>query len=166
MNVLSRELRGLLAQEPRALSLVSDNVERLSRAGKEPVPYLAWAERVMPRSSGWRLTFTDQSDWKPSTQLVYERLTTLSKLPFSELLVKSDYQPPYEPPYELRAKGATSHTVRSNGRIEQLIRNGLRRLTATNFDLDPDLLSIWADTTAKYATSLKLESVARIDSAK
>lgn len=120
----------------------------------------------MPRSSGWRLTFTDQSDWKPSTQLVYERLTTLSKLPFSELLVKSDYQPPYEPPYELRAKGATSHTVRSNGRIEQLIRNGLRRLTATNFDLDPDLLSIWADTTAKYATSLKLESVARIDSAK
>ena len=168
MNVLSRELRGLLAQESR---LLTNTVRKQSASpliagasDSDCQSAVAWAQRVMPRSTGWKLAWVVL---ELNRGAVFDALlANLSKLPFQTVEMLGDFSPPYEPPYEPRSKDVSAEVVQHNSCIEQLIHNGLQQLDARNFDLDPVVLATWSETTAKHATSLKLESVARMDSEK
>ena len=209
MNVLSRELRDALAQEPRQLRIgTQQEVPPANSQGSQTVsqqlpphlawvqrvtalpqrdqtilqqlpPHVAWAQRVVSRSSGWKLVVQVDGaldaphhivrDGKTASETqvsLHDALSVLSRLPFSELEVKGGFTPPFEPPYELRAKETTADAIRINRCIRELVGNGLKRLTATSFDLDPAVIAAWTESGGgKNATAMRLESVARMDSA-
>ncbi len=98
---------------------------------------------------------------------VYEAMATLSKFPFSEVVVTADFVPPVEPPYKLRAEETSEYTRRMNSCLREWVVHrggGLKKLDAQYFDLDPAVLVAWAESgNARHATALRLESVARMD---
>ena len=155
----------------------------MTEATRAQLPPLAWARRMIQRSSGWKVVIKFVESGEPVLSTYREAtsprslgemgwndialddaLLELARLPFAELEVKGRFTPPFEPPYELRAKDTNDDAVRVNGCIRVLVSNGLKRLSATSFDLDPAVIMTWAQTGSANAIAVRLESVARMDS--